>query len=81
MCVGVNVKYLLPESNFMKILSVGAKLFHEDRQAGRHKASSRFTQFCKGTILKLECLYYDYITEQLNQVFAFGNMGNEEKRK
>ena len=33
-------------------------------------------------ILKSEYFYCDYITEQLNQGFAFGvKHGNEEKRK
>jgi hypothetical protein len=36
-------------SNFMKILSVGAELFHADRRTDRHdEADSRCSQFCEG---------------------------------
>ena len=35
-------------SNLIKIRPVGAELFHEDGQTGRHdEANSRFSQFCK----------------------------------
>ena len=34
---------------FHKIRSVGAELFHADRQTDRHdEANSRFSQFCEG---------------------------------
>jgi hypothetical protein len=37
-------------SNFMKIHSVGAKLFHADGQTDRHdEAMSHFLQFCNST--------------------------------
>ena len=36
--------------NFMKILPLGAELFHADRRTDRHKeANSRFSQFCEST--------------------------------
>jgi hypothetical protein len=35
-------------TNFMKIRSVGAELFHADRQTDRHdESNSRFSQFCE----------------------------------
>jgi hypothetical protein len=34
----------------MKILPVGADLFHSDRRTdGQDEANSRFSQFCEGT--------------------------------
>ena len=34
---------------FVKILTVGAELFHADGQtAGHDEANSRFSQFCEG---------------------------------
>ena len=38
-------------SNIMKILPVGAELFHEGRQTDRHdEADNRFSQFCESAL-------------------------------
>jgi hypothetical protein len=36
-------------SNSVKILLMGAELFHANRRADGHEANSRFLQFCEGT--------------------------------
>lgn len=36
----------------MKILPVGAVLFHADKQVDKHeKANSRFSEFCKDAVI------------------------------
>jgi len=46
-----------PISNFMKIRTLGAEIFHADRQTDRYdEANNRFSQFCESALKRLKIM-------------------------